>query len=311
MLYVLFLLSSLVACTEIKIKPDPSLSAVQANYPTAEFIACGKRWHGLGICPLYANETLDEIQLQVQGYFSGDIRVFASSPDVIGCKMDYHTTYEGTQLVTIPVPQVMSSCTFSISVAPKYPNQEKQFEVNPKVFSGFLRVRRLAPEDFWSGEVLFTPEHGMNMIELRTGDRGSLISSIRGCGINFDGTLDAVNGKIVIDLNEKGLNPIRQLCTIEGIVFSEPYVKWSRLVAVYDERYDPLPKPAVIDSDNEITVYADSTVSAIFLDNDFKLWSVGEFPFDSRKAHVLRLITTSARSVIGEYNPLTQSWTWK
>lgn len=309
-LAMLLILLSLVACTGAKIKSDPSLSAMQANYPSAEFTACGQRWHGLGICPLYSDEFLDSIDLNVQGYFDGDMRVFSSSEDS-GCQMDFHTTYHASELVKIPVKQTSSACTFSISVSPRIPGIDDQHDVTPQIFSGFLRVRKLHVGDFWNGDVIFTPENGTTFIEIPTPETNQTLVSLRGCGLDYDGSIDPRAGRFEIDL--QGIHFVQKpkLCTIEGVVFGEDFAKWSRLLAVYKEGFVPLAKPAVLEDDQEITVYADPTVYAIFLDNEFKLSNVGEFKFDSAQEHVLRLLTSSARSVIGEYSPSSHTWTWR
>lgn len=307
----LFILLLSLGCTEVQIKPDPSLSAVSANYPTAEFIACGTRWHGLGICPLYSRDYLDSIQLKVQGYFDGDIRVFASNSTEVGCQMDNHFTYRNSELIEIPLPKIASSCTFSISVTPHFPNQDNQSSVVTKTLPGFLRVRKLNFGDFWTGDTIRNPENGQIFFNIPTADNGISLADIRGCGVVFDGVLTASQGKYLVDLNSKGFVPHVQLCTLEGVIFGNSIAKWSRLIAIYNEAYVPLPKPVVISDDREITVYADPTVSAIFFDNEFKLSNQGEFPFDSTKSHVMRLLTSSARSVIGEYDPKNEVWVWK
>src|SRR5579863_5990249 len=104
-LIVALFCSSLSACGGAPLKPDPSTPASDSHYPTAEFQACGQRWHGLGVCDIQAQDDLSKVNLQVQGYLSGDLRVYAVS-DSSDCQFDQHMTYVKNQLVPIPLPHV-------------------------------------------------------------------------------------------------------------------------------------------------------------------------------------------------------------
>jgi hypothetical protein len=305
------ILLTLIGCSHPELKPDPSLGPLQANYPTAEFQACGQIWHGLGVCPLYSDAFLDTLDLKVQGYFDGEIRVYAESTKDDGCKMDQHFSYKDSELVSIPLPDIASSCTFSISVTPHFPDQDDQSSVQVKSLPGFLRVRKLDYENIWFGDILRNPENAQNFFVIPTTDKGRAIASIRGCGIVFDGMLDASHGQYNIDLNSKGLVSISKLCTLEGVIFGNNLLQWTGLVDIYNQSFVPLAAPLITPGRNQISIYADPTVSAIFLDDQYKLSNQGVFSFDPSVTHVVRLLTASARSIIGQYDPKNGVWVWK
>lgn len=301
---------SLSGCGEAQIKPDPSLPAMDAHYPTAEFMACGKRWHGLGICETSPQGTLDRLNFSVQGYLDGDMRVYAVSSDP-NCQFDQHLTYVKNQLVSIPLPKVSHSCTFGITVTPHFPGQDKQSSLQVHSLEGFLRVRNISDDTLWNGDTFFFPENTRYSFSLPTFFNAPTLASIRGCGIRFDSLLSPKDGRFVLDLTDIGIQANSQICEIEGVLLGLPSIRFSRLVSIYRQSFVPLPKPVVIFDRDQITVYADSTVSAMILDDQVILSSVGEFAFDPNKEHVFRLFTIMARSIIGEYKPYSQEWEWK
>jgi hypothetical protein len=75
------------------------------------------------------------------------------------------------------------------------------------------------------------------------------------------------------------------------------------LVAGYDPAFSPLAIPTVEIAKGKATVKAENAVSIVSVDGEYEIRREHKFAFDEKKPHVIRALTTAARSVIGIYTP--------
>lgn len=307
---ILFCLYALLLFTAscANIKPDGSLSAVDAGYPTAEFRACGKLWHGIGVCSLTEGSDLSKIDFKVQGYYKGTVKV-----DSVNCGGSQAIRYVDSQLVDnilSGTPEL--SCVVTISVNPEFPNQQHQSLV-VNGLRGYLSIRLIPAERSWEGYVLKEAGEWKRAWKIYVGESDPVRVSLIGCGKKFDSNITPdATGYVSVPMDVVLAEVSPQVCLMEGIIISQNYQNkyLSAVIALYQPAYTLLPVPVLKISGNKLSVSGDSTVSVISLDEDYKLASTGAFKFDSTKYHVFRAITIKGRTVLAEYTPTTKVFRW-
>ena len=289
---------------------DPVLPAIEANYPTAEFHACGEHWLGSGICRVQKGLKYSYINLKVQVYYSGTLSVVSKD-----CQLDTRLTYEGTQLIPITIPGTAErNCLISITVSPRYPNNDKD-PIRVYSFRGYLALRQLDSSKSWKGFTRKVTGSFSSAMKIWVGGTKPVRFVASGCGKTkpIDTKMELDNGYLKFDLSEivpKGMLP--KTCVVTGFIRSQyPDVIFNILVSKYDPRFVPLPIPAVIIERGKVQIISDSAVSVIGLNNKFEVINHGRFKIDIRNENFIRNLTTGARSVLGIWNVKTQSWRWQ
>jgi hypothetical protein len=309
-LTVFLLAITFSACGQAQIKPDPSLPAVEANYPTAEFYACGQHFHGLGICRVDPSQSLDQIDFKIQGYYQGTIRVYSTN-STSTCDFDEVISYVGNQLISVSIPGIASpGCTVGFVVSPSYPNQENQ-DIVVRSFVGFLRIRGVETKTSWHGDVIGVVESGKAKISIPTSDAGQVSVAVEGCGISVRKTVTISAAAVNFTLDDLGIASFPRNCVLEGVILGKQQIVFSEFVSIYSKNFVPLAVPAISVAAGKIYINADDAVSVLSLDDLFTIDSSWSVSFDSTEPHILRALTAAGRSVIGDYDPLTQRWTWK
>jgi hypothetical protein len=303
---ILISLLGLVGCGA-NLRPDATPASIESNYPTAEFFACGQHFHGLGICDVAPGTSLGSLQISLQTYYRGTVTI--DSPD---CDFEDAAAYENSEAVPIVLPGVATTnCTLGITMIPEYPNQQNQAVV-VHGFRGYLRIRVLPENTQWQGFYSHIPSGQFKQLLLPFPALHTF--QVAGCGINYTGVTDVVNGQTVIDLKKLGFQPVVNRCNVAGVIHGagvggqDYFFDW--VIAVYDSNYIPLP-PATMDlnaKQDTLSVTADPTVAVIALGDNYSINDTGSFNFDRTNTQTLRALTLEGRSFVADWSPVTLSW---
>lgn len=297
MWWIVFLLA-LSGCGG-KLVEDPSISALEANYPTAEIYLNGKVAHGLAVGSVGS-------ELQIQGYGTGEIKVDGQT-----CGVEFNKSYSLNERVSIPLPQVdpisAKSCLLDVLVTPHYKEQDNAaIKVYP--FKGIVALKESKPS-----VSRFTRKLTGNMkstLHINVGGTGSVKYIFTGCGLKVTG--DAPLSEGYLDLDTANLVNMKTgtSCVLEGIVISPEYEDMfvTVLISAYSPLFTPLSEPSIAVKDKSLEIEGDSAVSIVSLDSEFKIGNTGKFDLNPNGNQVIRLITNKGRSVIGTKQE--GSWQW-
>lgn len=319
MVCLLFFLTALTGCGTARLVEDPVIPAAVANYPTLEFRACGKTFHGQGICYLQKGQPFDSVELRIQGYFQGTGRVVSQA-----CKLDYTFTYTDSELIRINLPnsEPEKNCAVNITLSPEYP---KEWRSGIEVYSliGVLGVRLQSGDETWVGETRRLTGNWKSNLSLSLGpNHTSARVVIRGCGIAYDRVLSAPGGNLYVPLEQAVKREERGSCVAEGVALtSGGDFTFSVLVTQYATElpndpkwkgygFGPLAIPVTELSSGSIKLTGPEQVSVVSVDQTHKIASKGKFSFDRTEPHIIRLITVKGRTVLGLWEPGDQEVTW-
>lgn len=310
-----FLLLALVAGCAGKIRPDPvAVSAMDAGYPSAEVRACGKEPDELGLvpCSIKEGQLLDSLKIQVVGYYKGTIK-FSSDE----CGVNQEVSYEGTALVPLSIPgEASRNCLVTVTVSPNFP-RESSSGIKVHSLRGHVYIHVLkANENFWNGHARKVTGNFSSHLSLWVGNQTEVRVVLAGCGMAqpWDKRLPVVDGSVDVELSEIiPQEPAVKTCILEGVIISQVYkdVLMSVMVSKFDDRFTPLPIPVVKVDGDKLIVEADAGVSAIALNQEYKLNRKAKFKFDPKAVNYLRMVTVAGRAVLGIWNPQSQDWSWK
>lgn len=306
---IIFYLASSCVTT---LRPDPVMPAIEASYPTAEFVACGKRWHGLGVCSLPRGSKLDALAFGVEVYHAGTLTIHSKD-----CQLDLAQTYEKPGLVPVPLTgETGHNCLITITISVKYPTQEES-DVRVSPLRGHLALRFLDTEGGeWLGVTRKLAPPYQNNVRLWVGGTKPARLVVSGCGRDapYDRIKKVEAGYLSFALAEvltAAATP-PSVCILEGFVASQyPLLLFNVALALYDARFVPLPLPHTELEGGKLTVAADASVSTTAFNDDIRFGPSATFEnFDGTKAHVLRVFTVGGRSAIGEWHAGAKEWTW-
>lgn len=292
------------SCGGPTLRPDPILPA---NYPTAEFTAGGRRWHGLGVVLIPRGKPLDTVGFSVQGYVDGTIRLVSEK-----CAIDELFRYAGSVDTPYSLPgRADQSCLLSIVTLPEYPG-EKDAGVPIRSFKGALWIRVVDDGEEVRAFQSKVSELTDASIDLALPGAARVHAIFRGCGTKFESDLPVSGDQLTLKLSQlfPDLKPTSNQCVLSGRVDIDHdhsfYVTW--MVWTYGKDYVPLSVPSVAYKDGKLKVSADQNATVIWLDNDLRYNISETFKFDPSKPHLLRVLTTGGRSVIGSWNG--KEWSW-
>lgn len=277
-------------------RPDPFIPAIDAGYPTAEIRACGKLWHGQGICQLKPGEKL---AFSVQGYFSGLITAFSQE-----CGINLSRRYENSERIQFSISRPSRNCVIAITLTPEFPGQKGK----GVAVSGQKGVLAVFPTDGskWVGEARRVTGNWRATLRATIGGSGSVRVALAGCGPTFDRELELdSSGRVQVPLHQAMQVPSGGRCAATGVVISPRYkdVLLAAVVSSYrTSNFAPLPLPIVRGFELE----GDGAVSAIHWDGGYELSN--RVKFKERFPPVVRLLTAGGRSVIGQWNG--KEWAW-
>lgn len=290
----------LTACAS-GLKPDPVPGAMDSGYPTAELLACGKRFVGLGICTIEQGKSMSSLNVSIQGYYKGTIQIDSEECDI-------HETYryDNSEVVRAPLSGTAKDCAIDFVLAPEYPKEQNSGLVIESI-KGRVWIRTLPKGAAHFGQSTKIKQAINSTLNIPFNEKARVV--FKGCKTTFDKELTPVDGVIKIKLHD-----LRNMYQVENCIFEGAVMSASKTLRVtwqvwsYDDGFTPLAKPVATWSGKKLTVKADPAVSIIALDNKFEITNETTFNSDPAKAHILRMATVGGRIVIGEWNG---AWTWK
>lgn len=314
LLSALLLISILVMGCGAHLRVDPVLPAIEANYPTAEILACGMRWHGLGACAITKGNPYTDIDLGVQVYHEGTLVI-----DSKDCQISTILSYNKTQVIPVHIPgNVDRNCVISVTVSPKFPGETSQ-DIRIYSFRGHLLIRALEKDDDeWEGHIRKVTNNFSSKIRLWIGHGVTEVRIVAdGCGQSqpYDEKHSVIDGWTVMDLMDLvpgGMMP--KTCVIEGFARSGVFkdLLFNIMVSKYDSKFIPLAEPSIEMDGDELICTADEAVSIIALNGKFEIDREATFEnFNRNVSNTLRLLTVGGRSAIGTWNVADQKWEWQ
>lgn len=277
---------------------DPSPPAAASNYPTVEFRAQGKLFHGLGEVALKKGEPLSNMELKVQGYFGGTIRV-----DSGFCHLRKSVQYSGMELVSIGLEgKATETCMIDITVTSVYPDDIDSTTLVYEL-KGQLLVKVIPDErPFFLSSSKVQQGTDTNLFVPVDGLTGSVEVVFRGCGFSYEDTVPINDGEATISARwVGGPEPLRR-CLHEGFVDAPGEIKrvsWN--IWVFAKDFAPLPLPRLEFTGEILRVEGDPAVAAVIFDDDYELGPRGTFRLDQDLEHTLRLLTVKGRSVVCQW----------
>ena len=303
-----------VGCAH-KLTLDPSPPAAESNYATAEYRVRGAVAFGLTDVYIEQGHALNDINLQVQGYFDGKIKV-----DSGHCNISEVIEYKDHELVSIKIPgwATHQTCLIDITVIPTYPG-EKDHAVVTYGFKGQVLVKPVGDYPYWYGEAhnVKTGEDILFEIPVpNLGSDGPPKIGIAGCGGMFQGSALYTGQSVAVALSDVVTPGMTKRCIFEGIVLGESaYVSFTWRVWSHDKSFSPLAEPRLEVSESKIlknmrkvSVEGAEQVGYIALDDDYVQGNKASFSYDARKDHILRLLTIKGRSVVCLWVPEMEEW---
>lgn len=308
----------LTGCGTPQLKEDPVIPAIKANYPTLEFWACSKLWHGLGVCYIEPDQPHTSVNLRVQGYYKGTGRIYSQT-----CEIDKTFTYTENQLIPIEIPELEPgrNCLVNVILSPEYP---KEWRSGIAIWSlkGMLAIRVRHGDEDWSGHVRRLTGRWKSQLDLQVGPHKAARVAIRGCGVKYDKKLGVDNGWLRIELSEAYRREVGD-CVAEGVALISGVrdTTFSVLTAQYatelpldpdwrDFGFIPLAIPVWTLNGSTLKVTAQEAVSIISLNDKYEIDNEAKFSFDRKRTNILRLITVKGRTVLGVWYPGSQDWEW-
>lgn len=283
-----------------KLRPDTTMPAAKANYPTAEIHACGQKFVGIGICPIVRGSA---ITVGIQGYYSGAIRI-DSERCHIATSQRYSNSGEVRQTL---VPT--ESCVVDVVVSPEYPDEAKSGLAIGSL-KGRLYIKMLEPGNSYQTMVSKIPLGTSQTFAIRTSEFADSRVIFRGCDTQFDRTIAPINGVITIGADEliAAKDPIS--CIFEGVVFGNAVYRLGWQAWWYDAAFNPLPIPDIAVNGNKIKIVGDAGVSVIALNQKYVINKEATFTnFNPAKPNILRLLTVGGRLALGQWNGREFIWT--
>lgn len=287
-----------------KLRPDPMISAVDAGAPTAEIWVNGAPSRGLSIVGIKEGESLDSLDLQVQTYYNGQVRI-----DSKECEIARTIRYSNSQKIKINLLGEAKSCVISVVVSPEYPNQLRtSIKVYPFVAHVYIRATKQG--DDWIGQTALVSGSFSKPIRFFVGGE-SARAVFSGCNNRVEKEIRLIGGWADLDLNEIANPDTKETCVSEGVFISPEYkdLLVSVLVAKHSTEFSGLAEPLVELVNGSISVVADPSASIISLDGLFVISNKAKFQFDQTKTHVLRVLTVKGRSILGVFKP-GEGWSW-
>lgn len=283
-----------------KLRPDTTMLATKANYPTAEIHACGQRFVGIGICPIVRGSA---ITVGVQGYYQGSVRI-----DSQRCNLAVSQRYAGSGEIKQTITPT-DSCLIDFVVSPEYPREDKSGLVIGSL-KGRLYVKVLDPGNSYQTLVSKIPVGTSAVFAIRTPETTDTRVVFRGCDTGFDKTVTLTGGTLPVTSSELLDVKTPVSCVFEGVALGVVPARLGWQAWWYDPAFNPLPTPAVTINGNKIKVVGDPGVSIIALNQKYVIDREATFKnFDPTKPNILRLLTVGGRLALGQWNGKEFVWT--
>ncbi|MDZ4810781.1 MAG: hypothetical protein SGI96_21300 [Bacteroidota bacterium] len=252
---------------------DHTLPTFGLNYPSVEFLACGERFVGVGICAL---KNISDLKLKILGLHKGSIIVTST------CGYNFSVMYSKTEEINIPIEK-LKTCWYSFMV------QVLVDGVLVHPIDGHLWV---TTED--DGRTFVSKyQREYDQVIQFVADRPTIVTFI-GCGIKYHKLRIPEDGNISVSTYE--VNVKEKKCILFG-QFDSEMVYW--LLWRHEKGTSTLPEPTVKRNMFSTSVYADGSVLMIAVDNEVKFGNSVTFWFKSKWEYI-RLFTTSGRVLVGK-----------
>lgn len=290
LLIVLLNLMLFTSCGS-KLVKDPSVSVVEANYPSLEIHSPSKLNNGLAIVNFKEGQNLKDLKISVRGYFKGELRLFSDH-----CQIDENIRYDDSRLIPLNFDvELFRSCLITAVLTVDYSKYQGTVKTYP--LKGFIA---LVPEKKYEAGLHTRKimEDKTSIFNLKTNSDSEYRIVIRGCGISEDFFRQPVNGNISIDLGEILGSGIRT-CYLDMAVLSDSEKLRHRfLLSIFSTQFTRLPKPKIDwKRKSKLKLTANNNVSVISVGNKYEVKRKATFKYN--KNDTVRLITVKGRLLLG------------
>ena len=287
---LILLLQGCATVRVIDVAAPPSLE----NYPSAEFSFNQTRYVGLGAASVEKGTSLSVLNLEIQGYLDGTVNVVSKA-----CKVDLSRTYLNNAVVQVPISgDANESCVFSILVLPKS-------DVAPiKPLKGEFLLKVVPTGKTWQGRSLKLPDGEDQLVETIFPSENEALATLAGCGRTAETfKLPSEGGTAIISTHEFLVDDSPRRCFVEGVFKNDEYktlTTWQ--IWRHSSDYVPLPDPDIYIEESlfgdHLVSATDENVFATIWDGAVTLGPRASVPFEPEKNYVIRLITTSGRTLV-------------
>jgi hypothetical protein len=300
-LAVLFLLIVMLASTSCtstgNIPIEHGMSPISAGYPTAEFSYGDQIFLGLGQAEILEGNLLDDVELYVQGYREGTIKV-----DSERCNIHWSTAYQNSQKIRVPLTgMARESCIIDVGVFPNYFSPGEQGDLITEGMSGsfLLKVSKPdGPPQLLLSQKVIAGTDAFTDIRLEDSIIDEVQTMFAGCG--KEGAVKPMKVvKSTVSLSAYEIvGPLTkiQTCILEGGIKAKGIQKrLSWQLAVYKADFHPLSIPNMQMFGKQARIVADPE-TALILVNDVSFWGQkAKFNVDPNKKYVIRSISLKGR----------------
>lgn len=280
---ILFFLSS---CARGLVE-DPSISVVDANYPSLEIYHRGNLYNGLAIVEAQPTMSVNQMGIAIQGYYKGEIRIFSDQ-----CNVDQISRYGENQRVTLDYNfKIEDFCIFTVILQPDYPKR-KAIKIYPLKGHIAIFTSKKTPAENQTAKV----SKGNSFSITTTFNSSKAMAYFRGCGVSENRELHFDDGILFFDLND--FNIEQDTCVLQAALIDGDIKKRLRVfIARHDPRFVPLETPIYKIKDDKIKLEGSRVTSLLSVGNEYDLDDKESFKFIN--LDTVRAATNKGRLVLG------------
>lgn len=286
------------ACGGNRIRPDQGEPALQSNYPSVEFYACGNHFFGLGQCEIGIGDDVEDLEFRIQTYYKGDVRIFA---DVI--PQDVTIVYDGNQRLDPYLRgRPEKSFVLGFTLTPEFPGEsDEPIAIHGGI--GFLMVNVVRPGEDWDYRVTRSKEDIGGFIDLDVADSDLVFIESPKCELKRNEVDVSAVSSYRLQLSSLIDVSIMRRCVISVSIIGEEvrFINW--MAWVYGKKFEPLAYPNIERDGNKFKIKANSNVSVIALNDKWEIKNEAEFDFDPNQVQTLRTITVKGRMTVQVWTP--------
>lgn len=287
-----------LGCGGAKIRPDQSIPSISANYPSAEFYACGKRHVGIGTCMVNEGDEFSDLGFLIQGFYKGRIRVRSQT-----LPADVSLVYEGSRRINPGLAgPVMKDLVVQFVINPELPNEDRN-DIEIHGAMGFLYVKAKKPGEEWDQVVTRTPTRTNAVRYFDTTLAEEVYVEAAECGVSKRFNVAGID-QFELLLSDLVDTASRGRCAFQIAVLGPAQRELISWVSFrYLNEYRALSEPAVEIDGDEIEIHGEEGVTVVAVDDKYKIDKEADFDWDPSTCHVIRLATVKGRLIVGTQCP--------
>lgn len=290
-------------------RPDPSPSAVDSNYPSAELYLRGELSNGIAVTSAFPGERWDSVNPMVQTYGKGILDVVSTNCPELTQSFSYQEN-EKIQIRPKSGHLFLDSCLITVTVRPQFP---KSVSDGIEVYNlrGHFVIRSME-SGTWVGSSYkvtgaWQQEHVFQVPE----ETSRVAIVINGCGISHWRSERTVkNGQFKIALHEISRGFLDRPCILTGFYSTNlgAEADFDIVLVNYKPEFTPLAYPSIQEKPDKLNIDSDRIVSIVAVNKNYKISNAGSFSWNPEKRTIVRIWTNKGRTAFCERIPTKAKW---